>query len=114
MTPTEHHEVVFMTTGAITATRTRRPIALWDSTTACRMIHAIAGHEGSRPFAFYFTSWRGEPDRVIAGRVVRGGRTMIRTSSLFFVEATEAQAKNWRQAGDANLSPDGRLLEICQ
>jgi hypothetical protein len=116
MNPTEQHEVVFITSSEITAKRTRRPLALWDSTTACRMIEAIAVLDGARPFAFYFTSWLVEPDRVNAlGVVVKGTRKLIRTSSLFFVGATEAQTKDWRrQAWDAHLSPDGRLLEICE
>ncbi len=116
MNPTEQHEVVFITSSEITAKLTRRPVALWDSTTACRMIEAIAVLDGSRPFAFYFTTWLVEPDRVVNAWdvVVKGTRKMIRTSSLFFVGATAAQAKNWqRQAGDANLSADGRLLEVC-
>ncbi len=116
MNPTEQHEVVFITSSESTAKLTHRPVALWDSTTACRMIEAIAVLEGSRPFAFYFTTWLVEPDRVVNAwdLVVKGSRKMIRTSSLFFVGATDAQTKSWqRQPGDAHLAPDGRLLEVC-
>ncbi len=89
MNETEQHEVTFLTMGKLTAKVWCRPIALWDSTTACRMIHAIADHEGARPFGFFFTSWRVEPDRVseISG-VVKGKRVLSRTSSLFFVSGT--------------------------
>ncbi len=109
MNQTEQHEVTFLTMGKLTAKRWCRPIALWDSTTACRMLHAISDHEGSRPFAFFFTSWRVEPDRVSeTSGVVKGKRELIRTSSLFFVSGTV------KTLGEIEEQDDGRARILIQ
>jgi len=86
MNPLEEHTVTFLSAGTLMAETTTRPIALWDTTTACAMAKEIVERHGARPFAFFFRTEAVAPDSPDGvGGVIKGGRKLTRRSGCYFI-----------------------------